>query len=333
MKEKPNAAYQPLNERAKVFAERRNAYQAIAKRYAGAETEADAYIALLERCGELTQYHATNQEAEEERMVSELLAIARRSLERFAKSPRAAYFTNYVNNREQPNLQTSDFPTVAYPGTSHTFALHHCNVAEADMRLIRLNLSASEYDKLRYEDTRNLRKFHGATVSDRHSVFSEAPAYAWRTDSLTLTMPEQPGLYSLELLNKGKVIDRQVVHVSRLRLMQLQTGENKLRLVAVDGMSGVPLEGVSLLEFSVDNENRRTQLRKLPFRRKELKYLPPTAAIPSFPTSTPPPTTPCLHSASSVATCSMSSIWNTCEPTSFSTVPSTVRDRASRWAA
>lgn len=234
------------------------AYLDIARRFAGRPLNVETYIALITACENFVQGQGETFTPGDERRMKALHDIAREAKRLHKGQKRAAWFDWFIDRTTVPMLHSTNTPAVVYPGDAYKAALYLRNLAEVEVRLVRIGLSALQFDNLDNHE-RDLKKHFQERAATRLLRLSPAPAYAWRTDSLHITLPEQPGLYRLEVRTGGKLLSANVLHVTRLRPMWLALNDESCRMVAVDARSGHPVAGARLIATSADRRGKRVQ--------------------------------------------------------------------------
>ena len=120
-----------------------------------------------------------------------------------------------------------------YPGRETPLALTARNVKQAEVRFYRLNLKADDNRLLRSGQWKNVKKWPKTLSYTLHHTFKPAKASEEHTDSLQFHL-SQPGIYLCELLADNRHTDHNIIYVSSVTPLMLNTGEGLSRIVLVD---------------------------------------------------------------------------------------------------
>jgi len=250
--------------------------QSLAETYADLPLGVETYVAMTERVGLLSSPHPAAD--------SMLLAAARRGLALYGKQARANVLRNYIARRTAPAVESRPLPRVLYPGKAYPLVLRTRNVREAALRFYRLDVAAADPVLWnRGAEEAYKRKKRLAHV-EKYAI-AGGKEYAFRTDSVRLTAPEA-GVYVCETLADGKSVGKEIVYVSRLRVLNLAVGEAHNRVTVVDGESGAPVSGARVEEYARGSALRRAVYEadgegSIHVRRErgwQWRYFPRTAA-------------------------------------------------------
>ena len=213
----------------------------VAKEYADLDLNIETYIALVSLDRHDEEGAATD---------SLFTAIAREGLSRYGNRPRAAALRNYLAGKEEPAMSLQLPAGCLYPGRKYGVAVRGRHVTHAELRLTRLDLTAAGRDKL-HDDFKKLEKLKKGAARTFRLDRPELPAYAWWNDSLHMDVPET-GIYLCELYASGRILDRAVVNVSRIRPLILDMPGGKSRVVLLDAVSGKPVADGKVTAYTSD---------------------------------------------------------------------------------
>lgn len=213
--------------------------QRLAAEYADLPLNVETYIAMTA----LPLYGPTRAADD-----STLLSAARMGISLYGKQPRANVLRNFVARTTLPTLSCTGLPRTLYPGNAYTVDVQSRNVGHVQLRLYRLEASATE-PALRNGVMEEIWKLKKKLVRTEKMDLSGVREYGYRTDTLRFTAPAA-GVYVCELLADGKRLDRQEVYVSRLLAVDMSVSPTYNRLAVVDAASGTPVPGARLVEYA-----------------------------------------------------------------------------------
>ncbi len=180
------------------------------------------------------------------------IALAREGLKRYARQPRAAALRNYVEAMEQPTLQFTGWPRVAYPGQPLNAKLRLRHVEAYTLRLYRTTLTAKDLlTNLKAEDALPDARL----VATQERTPEPHAAYVTFADSFSLACPE-PGIYVLRLSSPGMGDTYAFCRSTRLRPLVLTGSLQGSRVTPVDAQTGKPLTGGTVTTYTTtDGKN------------------------------------------------------------------------------
>lgn len=179
---------------------------------------------------------------------SSLLAIAHEGIGRYSRHGHANHLRNYVDRMQRPSATMQDFPAMAYPASKVKLTLRSRNLRGVALRITRI------YDSQLEARTENANHAKRAAQLRRQSCMhtyrlAERPAYQWQETKVDFEMPQQPGVYFLELLADGrKVLDTQTFNVSALQAMVFTYPTHCKRVTAIDSRTGHPVKGARIVQ-------------------------------------------------------------------------------------
>ena len=228
--------------------------------YAGADSCVKIYEAMVALQANYMQedgpYAAHND--------SVLMAQAEKGISISKKGNAANELRNFVARMTAPAVYADGLQRVCYPGSQLALAFRTRHLREAELRLTRLPKSAAELHAADNDALRALAKKagSGACTITRLQLTGQTAPYAWRTDSVRFEVPSVPGVYYVELVGDGRVLEGSTMAVSSLSAVRFATPGGKTRITMVDSQTGRPVTGVQLTAYRYDNRsNKLRQIR------------------------------------------------------------------------
>lgn len=227
--------------------------------YAGADSCVKIYEAMVALQANYVQddgpYAAHNDRV--------LMAQAEKGISLSKKGNVANELRNFVARMTTPAVSADGLQRVCYPGSQLTLAFRTRHLREAELRVTRLPKSAAELHAADNDVLKALAKKagSGACTITRLQLTGQAAPYAWRTDSVRFEVPNVPGVYYVELVGDGKVLEGSTMAVSSLSAVRFATPGGKTRITMVDSQTGRPVTGVQLTAYRYDN--RSCKLRQI----------------------------------------------------------------------
>ena len=189
------------------------------------------------------------------------LALCEEALQRYPKYERINALRNLkeIILQSQLTVRTKD---VSYPGDSLALNVSFRNLAGFTLNLYRTDLK-NNYD--RPEDgilNRTYLRKHARRVISRHFDLTPNPQAGIATEDLpytqadtvfSLPMPEDLGLYVVEVVPDGKSVDeadRHEVAVSRLMPLVLSLPGGRMEVLSLDSKTGHPVPGATFRFYS-----------------------------------------------------------------------------------
>lgn len=195
---------------------------------------------------------------------SVLMAQAEKGISLSKKGQAANELRNFVARMTAPAVCADGLQRVCYPGSQLTLAFRTRHLREVELRVTRLPKSAAELHAADNDVLKALAKKagSGACTITRLQLTGQAAPYAWRTDSVRFEVPNVPGVYYVELVGDGKVLEGSTMAVSSLSAVRFATPGGKTRITMVDSQTGRPVTGVQLTAYRYDNRsNKLRQIR------------------------------------------------------------------------
>lgn len=190
---------------------------------------------------------------------SVLMAQAEKGISLSKKGQSANELRNFVARMTAPAVYADGLQHVCYPGSQLALAFRTRHLRVAELRLTCLPKSAAELHAADNDALKALAKKAGsdACTITRLQLTGQAAPYAWRTDSVRFEVPNVPGVYYVELVGDGKVLEGSTMAVSSLSAVRFATPGGKTRITMVDSQTGRPVTGVQLTAYRYDNRSHK----------------------------------------------------------------------------
>lgn len=190
---------------------------------------------------------------------SVLVAQAERGISLSKKGTAANELRNFVARMTAPAVYADGLQRVCYPGSQLVLAFRTRHLREAELRVTRLPKSAAELHAADNDALKALAKKagSGACTITRLQLTGQSAPYAWRTDSVRFEVPNVPGVYYVELVGDGSVLESSTMAVSSLSAVRFATPGGKTRITMVDSQTGRPVTGVQLTAYRYDNRSHK----------------------------------------------------------------------------
>ena len=195
---------------------------------------------------------------------SVLMAQAEKGISLSKKGNAANELRNFVARMTAPAVYADGLQRVCYPGSQLALAFRTRHLRVAELRVTRLPKSAAELHAADNDALKALAKKagSGACTITRLQLTGQTAPYAWRTDSVRFEVPNVPGVYYVELVGDGRVLESSTMAVSSLSAVRFATPGGKTRITMVDSQTGRPVTGVQLTAYRYDNRsNKLRQIR------------------------------------------------------------------------
>lgn len=190
---------------------------------------------------------------------SVLVAQAERGISLSKKGTAANELRNFVARMTAPAVYADGLQRVCYPGSQLALAFRTRHLRVAELRVTRLPKSAAELHAADNDALKALAKKvgSGTCTITRLQVTGQSAPYAWRTDSVRFEVPNVPGVYYVELVGDGRVLESSTMAVSSLSAVRFATPGGKTRITMVDSQTGRPVTGVQLTAYRYDNRSHK----------------------------------------------------------------------------
>lgn len=190
---------------------------------------------------------------------SVLVAQAEKGISLSKKGTAANELRNFVARMTAPAVYADGLQRVCYPGSQLALAFRTRHLREAELRVTRLPKSAAELHAADNDALKALAKKAGsdACTITRLQLTGQTAPYAWRTDSVRFEVPNVPGVYYVELVGDGRVLEGSTMAVSSLSAVRFATPGGKTRITMVDSQTGRPVTGVQLTAYRYDNRSHK----------------------------------------------------------------------------
>lgn len=190
---------------------------------------------------------------------SVLMAQAEKGISLSKKGHAANELRNFVARMTAPAVYADGLQRVCYPGSQLALAFRTRHLRVAELRVTRLPKSAAELHAADNDALKALAKKSGsgACTITRLQLTGQTAPYAWRTDSVRFEVPNVPGVYYVELVGDGRVLESSTMAVSSLSAVRFATPGGKTRITMVDSQTGRPVTGVQLTAYRYDNRSHK----------------------------------------------------------------------------
>lgn len=190
---------------------------------------------------------------------SVLVAQAEKGISLSKKGNAANELRNFVARMTAPAVSADGLQRVCYPGSQLALAFTTRHLREVELRVTRLPKSAAELHAADNDALKALAKKagSGACTITRLQLTGQTAPYAWRTDSVRFEVPNVPGVYYVELVGDGRVLEGSTMAVSSLSAVRFATPGGKTRITMVDSQTGRPVTGVQLTAYRYDNRSHK----------------------------------------------------------------------------
>ena len=182
---------------------------------------------------------------------SVLVACAEQGIQLYKKLKACNNLQNFM--REMTNPEANIVAIQSSYGTGHQqhFAMNVRNLKRVKVRVVRLFDSQQEYRKKEnsFDNERKLALKRKA-VFEVEKAFTPPTKYIWLRDSISLTMPTEPGIYWVEMQGDGKSLNGCVVSVSNYAAIKLAAPAGCNRITVVDRMTGHPVAGATVIAYA-----------------------------------------------------------------------------------
>lgn len=194
---------------------------------------------------------------------SVLVDWAARGIQLYGKRKACNNLHNFMQSMTNPEAKITSFQPSYCPGQQLQLAIRTRNLKRVKVRVARLFDSQLAYQK----GADNLEKVRQLAlkknvVAEVEKTFTPQTKYAWTTDSMSLTMPKESGVYWVEMQGDGKSLNGCVVSVSNYAAVKLATPAGCNRITIVDRTTGRPVAGATVVAYARRyDKNHWTQVR------------------------------------------------------------------------
>lgn len=216
----------------------------MAAEYRDLPLNVETYIELIDR---ISRNRPTDASTD-----STIVALAREGLALYGKMPRARQFERWLAERESPEVDLSLPRRCFLPNKIYELNIRARHARRLALRLVLLDARADD-DRLSSSDEKTLKGIGGRVVTTYEKELPEAPAWAFRSDSLQVRFP-QKGVYRLQLELDGQSAATEVAYVSGLFALRQESDGDTCRVWALDAVSGRPLKSARLRVVKRQND-------------------------------------------------------------------------------
>ena len=161
---------------------------------------------------------------------------------------RANYLTELKNTILLPKASIT-LPAYAYTGEKKEVTLTHRNLDKVTVILYKIPESIQKViwekgiHKLEDSDLKKCQQY-----STQSYAVSRPADYKDAYESVMIELPSEPGLYTSKMIvGKEEIFNWNLMAVGKIKLMYTSWEPGKLEVIAVDRLSGQPLEGVDII--------------------------------------------------------------------------------------
>ena len=186
-----------------------------------------------------------------------LFALAHEGYDLYKKEKQARPLQQYIKAKENPSVQFTTDTELLYPGDSLRVGLTGKNYRQVRLQIYHTTLTGRQVAHLSEqldEGDKSIRRALKGCVVDVSKNYAAAPAWQEVSDTLAVAL-DREGIYALRVTLDGHAQPLRLVYVSRVRTLQITTGNDQMRLVVVDGRSGAPLPDATIVLF--DDEGKQ----------------------------------------------------------------------------
>lgn len=185
-----------------------------------------------------------------------LFALAQEGYDLYKKDKQARPLRQYVEAKQNPSVKYTTDTHQLYPGETLRVSLTGKNYRKVRVQLYHTSLTGKQVAQLNEqleEGDKPIRRALKGRAADVSKTYAALPA--WQEVRDTIAVPiEAAGIYALRVTMDGHALPLKLIHVSRVRTLQIATSNEQLRLVVVDGRSGAPLPDASVVLIDEDDK-------------------------------------------------------------------------------
>ncbi len=218
----------------------------------------------LDVTGEVAIEHFNVMDSSPDISAEEKIEFIDDALVRWQNWPRIVVLKNERSRITLPSYSVTMPETLIIPGREiPVYITSLKNLQTLSMNVYRVNISGNEdYDPNNSEDYKLLLTQRGdRPVATDSRTYYGLPEYRDIRDTLTIS-PLEVGTYLVEFHtdNSGVATERLLLHVSNLRVVDMDLPDNRMRLIAVDATTGQPISGASIsLKFREWRDRRQQE--------------------------------------------------------------------------
>lgn len=209
----------------------------------------------------------------EGRSVGEAIRLCDEAIRRYASYARIGQVKQLRAELLRPQLAISA-EGIGYPGDTLDLRVRY-RTMEAPVTLniyaTNLNSYSNRYD---CDNDKTFRSWSPRRIYSRQLTLTPLPAehkseadlpYLESITNLPMPVPQEPGVYVVEIMPQGKNgrKSRCLLPVSRLRALTLDLGGGQMEITTLDGQSGHAEAGVRVCFYSTKNEENRRLLKEV----------------------------------------------------------------------
>lgn len=189
---------------------------------------------------------------------SVIVGCAEQGIQLYKKLKACNNLQNFMRGMTNPEADITSIQTSYSTGQQQPLAIKVRNLRRVKVRVVRLFDSQLAYRKKEDNfDKERQQALKKKTVCEVEKTFTPPTKYTWLSDSISLTMPTEPGVYWLDMQGDGKSLNGCVVSVSNYAAIKLATPAGSNRITIVDRTTGHPVIGASVIAYAGRYDNNR----------------------------------------------------------------------------
>lgn len=185
-----------------------------------------------------------------------LIALAQEGYDLYKNDKQARPLQQYIKVKKNPNVRFTTDTNLLYPGDSLRVGLTGKNYRQVRLELYRTTLTGQQAAALSEQidqDDKAIRRHLQGRCATISKAYAALPAWQEMRDTIAVPI-DVAGIYALQVTVDGHALPLQLIHVSRVRTLQISTANDQLRLAVVDGRNGVPLPEARLVLLDDDGK-------------------------------------------------------------------------------
>lgn len=209
----------------------------------------------------------------EGRSVGEAIRLCDEAIRRYASYARIGQVKQLRAELLRPQLAISA-EGIGYPGDTLDLRVRYRTMetpVTLNIYATNLNSYSNRYD---CDNDKTFRSWSPRRIYSRQLTLTPLPAehkseadlpYLESITNLPMPVPQEPGVYVVEIMPQGKNgrKSRCLLPVSRLRALTLDLGGGQMEITTLDGQSGHAEAGVRVCFYSTKNEENRRLLKEV----------------------------------------------------------------------
>ncbi len=223
----------------------------LAKEYEGEDVAVEVYNCMIVHFSSSALH--SNNDTIQTANAQLLYQQAQHAIKRYAGTKKATNkLRNFVTEVTNPSVGMSVEQLNCYPADTLRLTVNFRNVEIAQLRLVKLTSSREEYEQKRRSDELAALRSRHLKSAPTYEVAREQAAqpYEWTTQTFSLTVPNEAGIYRLELVKNGRVATHSDFCISHLTALTFSKITDKMhRVTVVDQRTGQPVPYATLTTY------------------------------------------------------------------------------------